>query len=154
MFSIACYKCASINGSNPLCEDFFQGDRQTDQSSSLLQSPCLTHLRGRQGLFPATHCIKLLAYPAGSRSGQYIYRTCARDEDDDNNGITRTSHCGFVKLDWIDPHRRFRGCLHVCDKDACNLTLSIFANRHGKRAILLQSLLFIIVIHRRIFLAK
>lgn len=52
---------------------------------------------------------------------QYIYRTCSRDEGDDN-GITRASHCGFVKLDWIDPNRRLRGCLHICDKDACNRT--------------------------------
>jgi hypothetical protein len=48
-----------------------------------------------------------------------MYRTCGRDEADDN-GITRASHCGFVKLDWIDSQRRFRGCLHICDKDACN----------------------------------
>ena len=133
MFAISCYKCSSINGSNPLCEDFSQGDRQTELSSSLLQSPCLTHMRGREGLFPATHCIKLLAYPTGSRSGQYIYRTCAREDEDDNNGITRTSHCGFVKLDWIDQHRRFRGCLHVCDKDACNFSSSIFTGEQTKR---------------------
>jgi len=48
-----------------------------------------------------------------------MYRTCGRDEADDN-GISRTSHCGFVKLDWIDPTQRLRGCLHICDKDGCN----------------------------------
>ncbi|CAF3367110.1 unnamed protein product [Rotaria sp. Silwood1] len=32
---------------------------------------------------------------------QYMYRTCARDEADDNE-ITRASHCGLLKLDWID----------------------------------------------------
>jgi hypothetical protein len=52
---------------------------------------------------------------------KYIYRTCSRDEGDDN-GITRASHCGFIKLDWIDKNRRFRGCLHICDKDTCNRT--------------------------------
>jgi hypothetical protein len=55
----------------------------------------------------------------GSNPVHYTYRTCGRDEADDN-GITRASHCGFVKLDWINTHRRFRGCLHICDKDACN----------------------------------
>jgi hypothetical protein len=50
---------------------------------------------------------------------QYTYRTCSRDEGNDN-GIARTSHCGLIKLDWINPHQRLRGCLHVCDKDACN----------------------------------
>lgn len=48
-----------------------------------------------------------------------MYRTCSRDEGDDN-GITRASHCGLIKLDWINPRKRFRGCLHICDKDACN----------------------------------
>jgi hypothetical protein len=63
VLSIACYKCSSINGSNPLCEDFFQGD--IPGTPSLLRIPCLTNLRGRQGLFPATHCIKLVAYSGG-----------------------------------------------------------------------------------------
>lgn len=74
---------------------------------------------------------------SGSRSGQYVYRTCAREDDDDNNGITRTSHCGFVKLDWIDRNRRFRGCLHVCDKDGCNFTSSIYTDQRTTRTILL-----------------
>ena len=55
----------------------------------------------------------------GPRPVQYMYRTCGLDEAD-GNGITRASHCGFVKLKWIDSQRRFRGCLDVCDKDACN----------------------------------
>lgn len=61
--SIACYKCSSINGSNPLCEDIFQGDME--ETTPLFHNPCLTNLRGRQGLFPATHCIKLVAYSSG-----------------------------------------------------------------------------------------
>lgn len=61
--SIACYKCSSINGSNPLCEDPFQGD--IVGKTSLLHTPCLTNLRNRTGLFPATHCIKLVAYGGG-----------------------------------------------------------------------------------------
>lgn len=57
----------------------------------------------------------------GTKSSPYVYRTCGRDEGDDN-GITRASHCGFIKLDWIDPNRRLRGCLHICEKDSCNRT--------------------------------
>jgi len=53
----------SINGTNPLCEDLFQGD--LIGKPSLLSAPCLTHLRGRKGSFPATHCIKLIAYSGG-----------------------------------------------------------------------------------------
>jgi hypothetical protein len=61
--SISCYKCLSINGSNLLCEDLFQGD--IAGRPSLLYTPCLTYLRGRQGLFPATYCIKLVVYSKG-----------------------------------------------------------------------------------------
>ncbi|CAF0823337.1 unnamed protein product [Rotaria sp. Silwood1] len=115
VFSISCYKCLSINGSNPSCEDTFQGD--VTGKSSFLYAPCLTNLRGRKGLFPATHCIKLVARSRASIPVQYMYRTCARDEADDNE-ITRASHCGLLKLDWIDKSQRLRGCLHICDKDA------------------------------------
>jgi len=132
--SISCYKCSSVNGSNPSCEDFFQGD--IPGTTSLLHTPCLTNLRGRKGLFPATHCIKLIAHSGGKiifyyfnfykysfeiepNSIRYLYRTCSRDESEDD-GIARASHCGFIKLDWINPHERFHGCLHICDKDACN----------------------------------
>jgi hypothetical protein len=53
-----------MNGSNPACEDLFQGE--IVGKPSLLQTPCLTNLRGRQGHFPATHCIKLVAYSRGN----------------------------------------------------------------------------------------
>ena len=55
----------------------------------------------------------------GPNSVRYLYRNCGRDEPEDN-AIARASHCGFVKLEWIDAHRRFRGCLNICDRDACN----------------------------------
>ena len=114
--SIACYQCFSVNGSNPACEDYFQGDL-TD-APSLLQPSCMTNIRGRHGIFPATHCIKLVVY-VGSPPVQHIYRTCSRDEGE-FDGITRSSHCGYIKLSWLDENRRFRGCLHTCDKDTCN----------------------------------
>ena len=136
MSSISCYQCSSINGSNPACEDFFHGE--LEGVPAMLQTPCLTSSRGRQGRFLATHCIKLVAYSSGRcvclldlqkkrllsfsiepNPVQYVYRTCSRDEGDDDS-ITRMSHCGFLKLHWINPNRRLRGCLHVCDKDACN----------------------------------
>ncbi|CAF3259242.1 unnamed protein product [Rotaria socialis] len=117
--SISCYKCLSINGSNPSCEDSFQGDVANEPS--FLQAPCLTHLRGRAGLFPATHCIKLVAYSKAPKPTQYMYRTCGRDEANDN-GIAHSSHCGFVKLHWLQKNQHFRGCLHTCDSDACNRT--------------------------------
>ncbi|CAF1073278.1 unnamed protein product [Adineta ricciae] len=115
VFSISCYQCSSINGSNPACEDFFHGE--LEGVPAMLQTPCLTSSRGRQGRFLATHCIKLVAYSSEPNPVQYVYRTCSRDEGDDDS-ITRMSHCGFLKLHWINPNRRLRGCLHICDKDA------------------------------------
>ncbi|CAF1583481.1 unnamed protein product [Adineta ricciae] len=124
--SLSCYKCFSINGSNPSCEDLFHGD--IAGRTSFLQTPCITSLRKRNGTFPATHCIKLVAYSNAPKPVQYTYRTCGREELDDN-GINRASHCGFVKLDWIDAHRRFRGCLQICDRDACNQTTYSFHSK-------------------------
>lgn len=63
MSSISCYQCSSINGSNPTCEDFFHGE--IEGAPPMLQTPCLTSSRGRQGRFLATHCIKLVAYTSG-----------------------------------------------------------------------------------------
>ena len=62
--SLSCYKCFSINGSNPSCEDLFHGD--IAGRTSFLQTPCVTSLRKRNGTFPATHCIKLVAYSNGN----------------------------------------------------------------------------------------
>ncbi|CAF0912538.1 unnamed protein product [Adineta steineri] len=88
--------------------------------TSYLQTPCFANLRGCHDLFLATRCIKLVVYsPVESNSIQYKYRTCSRDESNDNR-ITRTSHRSFIKPDWINLYRRLRGCLHICDKDACN----------------------------------
>jgi hypothetical protein len=53
----------SINGSNPSCEDLFHGD--VEGTPSFFHAPCSTIVRGRKGLFLATHCIKLVAYTPG-----------------------------------------------------------------------------------------
>lgn len=68
--SISCYKCSSINGSNPSCDDLFQGD--IIGKISLLHTPCLTNLRGRKGIFPSTHCIKLIANSGGTKNLYYL----------------------------------------------------------------------------------
>lgn len=53
--AIDCFKCVSLNRSNPACEDPFHNNF----SASLLVSPCWTGRRNRDGAFPATACIKL-----------------------------------------------------------------------------------------------
>ena len=52
---IECFKCVSVNGSNPDCEDPFHNNR----SVSFLEKPCLGGRKNREGLFPASACIKL-----------------------------------------------------------------------------------------------
>lgn len=53
--AIDCFKCVSVNGANPACEDPFHNNFTSD----LLESPCLGGRKGRNGLFPATACLKL-----------------------------------------------------------------------------------------------
>ena len=52
---IDCFKCVSLNGSNPACEDPFHNNYTAD----LLERPCMGGRKGRNGLFPASSCIKL-----------------------------------------------------------------------------------------------
>ena len=52
---IDCFKCVSVNGSNPACEDPFHNNH----SSNILERPCMGGRKGRNGLFPASACIKL-----------------------------------------------------------------------------------------------
>lgn len=89
VFCIDCFKCVSMNGQNPECDDPFHNNF----SSALLESPCkfVVYLffcylmfngtwgqynksfvslfwigmggrKGRDGLFPATSCIKIAGY--------------------------------------------------------------------------------------------
>ncbi|CAF1114252.1 unnamed protein product [Didymodactylos carnosus] len=52
---------------------------------------------------------------------RYTVRTCIRDEESQTSysGLTATSHCGWIKLAWINKNKRFKGCIHSCDKDGC-----------------------------------
>lgn len=76
--SIDCFKCVSMNGQNPECDDPFHNNF----SSAILESPCMGGSdyinleekiqeninqfilsgKGRDGLFPATSCIKIAGY--------------------------------------------------------------------------------------------
>ena len=52
---IGCFKCVSINGSNPSCEDPFHNNYTLD----ILERPCMGGRKGRNGLFPASSCTKV-----------------------------------------------------------------------------------------------
>lgn len=113
IWAIDCFKCASVNGNNYACEDPFHNNYTTD----ILESPCWAGRKTRNGLFPATACIKL--------SGTYedtgesmVVRGCALDSGTltIDTEIVRMSHCGgFYFQD-----RYVSGCLQSCFEDACN----------------------------------
>ena len=54
---IACFKCVSVDGDNPSCEDKFHNNATEDMVE--LVSPCMGGRKGRDGLFPASDCIKV-----------------------------------------------------------------------------------------------
>jgi len=54
-WAIDCFKCVSIDGDNKPCDDPFHNNG----SRAFLESPCLGGRKGRDGLFPATACLKI-----------------------------------------------------------------------------------------------
>ena len=55
VLSIDCFKCISINGDYAPCEDPFHNNYTVD----VFQSPCMAGRKGRDGVFPATSCVKI-----------------------------------------------------------------------------------------------
>ncbi|XP_055679355.1 uncharacterized protein LOC129787651 [Lutzomyia longipalpis] len=122
---IDCFKCVSFNGANKGCDDPFHNNFST----AVLESPCMGGRKGRDGLFPATSCIKIAGYY--DDTGETItVRGCALDSGTltTDTEIIRMSHCGRFYYD----NRYVHGCLQSCnDADACNAApphLAIFVN--------------------------
>ncbi|XP_032799103.2 uncharacterized protein LOC116935961 isoform X3 [Daphnia magna] len=112
--AIDCFKCVSVNGANPACEDPFHNNFTSD----LLESPCLGGRKGRNGLFPATACLKL-AGRYDDTGETIVVRGCALDSGTTtiDTEIIRMSHCGGLYFD----DRYVNGCLQSCDDgDGCN----------------------------------
>ncbi|TDG52044.1 hypothetical protein AWZ03_001714 [Drosophila navojoa] len=111
---IDCFKCVSNNGANKACDDPFHNN----YSTAILESPCMGGRKGRDGLFPATACIKIAGYY--DDNGETItVRGCALDSGTltTDTEIIRMSHCGKFYYD----NRYVHGCLQSCsDADACN----------------------------------
>ncbi|KJH50640.1 hypothetical protein DICVIV_03232 [Dictyocaulus viviparus] len=80
--------------------------------------PCWAFKKGRQGLFPADHCIKIIGYRAENASKTMIIRTCALDSGTltADTEIVRISHCGHFKYE----SHHYTGCVQACDSDGCN----------------------------------
>jgi len=112
--AIDCFKCVSLGGKNPACEDPFHNNFTSD----LLESPCMGGRKGRNGLFPATACLKLSGI-YGDTGETIVVRGCALDSGTltTDTEIIRMSHCGGLYFD----ERYVNGCLQSCDDgDGCN----------------------------------
>ncbi|XP_076068658.1 uncharacterized protein LOC143040997 isoform X3 [Oratosquilla oratoria] len=93
--AIDCFKCVSLNGDNPACEDPFHNNF----SVGILESPCMAGRKQREGLFPATACIKLAGIYADDLTPMII-RDCAVDSGSItlDTELSRMSHCGAFVL--------------------------------------------------------
>ncbi|KAK6027280.1 hypothetical protein OSTOST_06687, partial [Ostertagia ostertagi] len=80
--------------------------------------PCWAFKKGRQGLFPADHCIKIIGHRAENTTKTMIIRTCALDSGTltADTEIVRISHCGHFKFEGY----HYTGCVQACDSDGCN----------------------------------
>lgn len=111
--SIDCFRCVSYNGANKACDDPFHNNVTTD----ILESPCMGGRKGRDGVFPATSCIKIagifgnyivalfknlfikkkISSPRSDDTGESItVRGCALDSGTltTDTELIRMSHCG------------------------------------------------------------
>lgn len=111
---IDCFKCVSINGSNPSCEDPFHNN----YTSKILERPCMGGRKGRNGLFPASSCTKVAGTYADG-SGTIMIRGCSLDSGTltTDTELIRMSHCGSFFFN----EKYVHGCVQSCDDvDACN----------------------------------
>ncbi|XP_076258828.1 uncharacterized protein LOC143195494 isoform X1 [Rhynchophorus ferrugineus] len=118
--SIDCFKCMSVNGDNIPCEDPFHNNFST----SMYESPCMGGRKGRDGLFPATSCVKINGIFDDNQESITI-RGCALDSGTltTDTEIVRMSHCGG----FFYSNRYVRGCVQSCnDADGCNSSKKIF----------------------------
>ncbi|XP_058795427.1 uncharacterized protein LOC131666612 [Phymastichus coffea] len=112
--AIDCFHCVSVGGDNRDCDDPFHNNG----SLGFLQSPCLGGRKGRDGLFPATACVKIAGvyYDSGV---SLTVRSCALDSGTltTDSELIRMSHCGGFYYE----NRYLKGCVQSCsDADACN----------------------------------
>merc|ERR1712203_34735 len=103
----------SVDGSMPECEDQFHNNK-----TNIWEEPCMGGRKGRDGLFPASDCIKVTGVYAETGQKMTI-RGRALDSGTltTDTEIIRMSHCGSFYYD----DKYVKGCVQSCDDvDACN----------------------------------
>ncbi|KAF7987698.1 hypothetical protein HCN44_003561 [Aphidius gifuensis] len=137
--SIDCYKCVSVGGDDKECDDPFHNNRSLDY----FESPCLGGRKGRDGLFPATSCVKLNGIFDETGISLTI-RGCALDSGTltTDTELIRMSHCGAFYFN----EKYVRGCVQSCnDYDGCNSSVLKKIN-----SIIFLTSSFLIAIHQHV----
>ncbi|XP_065169824.1 uncharacterized protein [Atheta coriaria] len=120
--SIDCFKCISINRDNPSCDDPFHNNF----SVKFFEAPCMGGRKGRDGLYPATSCVKINGKFENGTS--LTIRSCELDSGTltTDTELIRMSHCGG----FVYGGQYVRGCVQSCnDADGCNrATMAISSN--------------------------
>ncbi|XP_015905043.1 uncharacterized protein [Parasteatoda tepidariorum] len=113
VLGLDCFKCISTAGTYPPCDDPFHNNYTRD----ILESPCWAGRKQRNGVFPATTCVKL-AGTYGDTGETLVVRGCAVDSGTltIDTELVRMSHCGGFYYE----DRYVRGCVQNCFEDGCN----------------------------------
>ncbi|GIY49542.1 hypothetical protein CDAR_565201 [Caerostris darwini] len=111
--ALDCFKCISKAGEYPPCDDPFHNNYTSD----ILESPCWAGRKQRNGVFPATTCVKL-AGTYDDTGETLVVRGCAVDSGTltIDTELVRMSHCGGFYYE----DRYVRGCVQNCLDDGCN----------------------------------
>ncbi|KAK8397404.1 hypothetical protein O3P69_004851 [Scylla paramamosain] len=111
----------------------------------MLESPCMAGRKGREGLFPATACIKLAGVYDESRE-RIVIRSCALDSGTltTDTEIIRMSHCGGIVFNG----KYVKGCLQSCDDyEGCN-SAPPSGTSHSYNQTLVAALLSLLLLQR------
>lgn len=91
------------------------------QPHVIYHTPCYAGRKGKEGLFPASACIKLTGtFEATGET--LVVRHCALDSGTltQDTELARMSHCGKFQFEGD----LLRGCVLACPEDACNSAVS------------------------------
>ncbi|GFT93169.1 uncharacterized protein NPIL_541041 [Nephila pilipes] len=115
--ALDCFKCISKAGEYPPCDDPFHNNYTQD----ILESPCWAGRKQRNGVFPATTCVKL-AGTYDDTGETLVVRGCALDSGTltIDTELVRMSHCGGFYYE----DRYVRGCVQNCIDDGCNMGIT------------------------------
>ncbi|KAI1303078.1 hypothetical protein HDE_02463 [Halotydeus destructor] len=105
----------------------------------MLHTPCWAGRKNRDGVFPATACIKLNGV-FSSTGKTMMVRDCALDSGTltTDTELVRMSHCGSFVFD----EKYVSGCVQSCFEDACNASFQV---KHTLPLLLLTLIMLLVV---------